>query len=431
MNKDHLNLFCPYSSGPEHENNLTRGLLLILKSSPFLFRQFINLILRNYSSSELITLSQSATYDIYNEIKEVKFYTQTKKDLSEDACEVNLPVLITKEKVENIPLPKRIEKERQPDGIICLKPNLSLTIEVKKHNNFDWSQVYGHIQVFGDDVSLHKAINITWDEIIRLFKNSFKFYEQVYNREGCVSGIEKTLVQDFIDYLTLYHPQLMPYNSLKECRDNQIAYRKYFINILEDLSIGEAVAEKSPYILINDSRINKFVQRIYLKVDKKEENLIIACYPADTTGQAKEFYRIISEEKISKIVTKGWSLDTALHFNYIGTQLVHANSDNEGAKDPIDYIKYWIKAYQNEEIKQFQENEFEVLIEKLINDKMISKQEKNEIKKEFIDTNRDHINLAPGVKLSYEIPMEKALKWDEEDNLVSKIEEISNDILNL
>ena len=111
----------------------------------------------------------------------MKFYTQARRDLSEDACEVNLPVVITKEKVDKIPLSKRIEKDIQSDGIICLKPNLSLTIEVKKHTDIDWSQVYGHIQVFGDEVSLHKAINITWDEIIRLLKNSFKFYEKVYN----------------------------------------------------------------------------------------------------------------------------------------------------------------------------------------------------------------------------------------------------------
>jgi len=45
--------------------------------------------------------------------------------------------------------------------------------------------------------------------------------------------------------------------------------------------------------------------------------------------------------------------------------------------------------------------------------------------------NRDHINLAPGVKLTYEIPMEKAIKWDKEDNLVSKIEKRFNDIIQL
>jgi len=253
----------------------------------------------------------------------------------------------------------------------------------------------------------------------------------VYNREGCVSGIEKTLVQDFIDFLTIYHPQLMPYDSLKECRGNEVAYKKYLINILEELSLGEVFAEVDPHFHIEDPEVKKFVQRICLKVDKNEENLKVFCYPADTTGQAKEFYKLIDENIINRMEEKGWSLDTVLHFSYMGTQLVYAANDNEGTKDPLSYIKYWKKAHENGEIRQFKEKEFADLVEKLIEEKMISRLEEEKIQKEFVDTNRDHINLAPGVKFSYDIPLEKAIKWDEEDKLVSKIKKRCDDIFNL
>ena len=220
----------------------------------------------------------------------------------------------------------------------------------------------------------------------------------------------------------------MPYDSLRDCHGNEIAYKKYLINILEELSLGEAFAETDPHVLIEDTDVNNFVQRICLKVDENEENLVVFCYPADTTGQVKEFYKLINENKVNSMEEKGWSLDTFLHFSYMGTHLVYAAEDNEGTENPLSYIKYWKKANENGEIRQFKEKEFDNLVEKLIEEGMISRLEEEKIYKEFVDTNRDHINLAPGVRLSYEIPLERAIKWDK---LVSEIKKRCDDIFNL
>jgi len=65
----------------------------------------------------------------------------------------------------------------------------------------------------------------------------------------------------------------MPYDSLKECRGNEVAYKKYLINVLEELSLGEVFAEVDPHFYIEDPEVKKFVQRICLKVDQNEENL--------------------------------------------------------------------------------------------------------------------------------------------------------------
>jgi len=239
------------------------------------------------------------------------------------------------------------------------------------------------------------------------------------------------LVQDFIDYLSDHHTDLMPYDTLAECRGNHIAYRKYTKEILKDLDIGEVVDDKSPYALIEDSEVNNFVQRIYLSVDKSEENLVLSCYPADTTGQAKNFYDLIDLEDIKNLQDKGWGLRSILHFSYIGTHLVYADETNEGTKNPLEYIKYWKKLNSEEKIKQYQESEFNELIKKLIEDNMISKRGKEKIEEEFIDTGRDHINLAPGINMTYEIPIEEAVKMDEEDSLVPKIKDVYQDIQNL
>src|SRR6056297_2364659 len=136
----HLNIFNAYSAGIKHENNLTRAFLLVLKNNPFIFQRFINYIERNYLSNNIESLKDA---------EDIVFLTQVTGDLSEHSCDLNIPLLITEEKIKNIPQPENIEIDGYtiPDGLISVKPNLAISIEVKKHSNVRWQQVYGHLNV--------------------------------------------------------------------------------------------------------------------------------------------------------------------------------------------------------------------------------------------------------------------------------------------
>lgn len=425
---NHLNMFWFYSDGPDHENNLTRGLLLILKSNPVLFRQFIHLIIRNYSSSDLVALLQSTAFEIFEGVKEIKFHTQKKGDLSEDAGEINLPIIITEDKLTNIEPPRQVKQTKQPDGVICLKPNLGLTIEVKRHNKIDWNQIYGHLQVFGEDISQHKAVNITWNQIIQLFNNVFSFHEKVVDREGSISALQRIMVEDFIDYINVYHPQLMPYDSLSKCENNPVAYQKYLVNVLEKLEIGPITSGDRPYATFEDSELKKIVKRVYLEIDAEEQFLVLSCYPGDTTTQAKNFYKNLDIGVLSKLIDEGWELKPLPHFSYIGTHLVFSNPQGD-RKEPLNYFKYWKDNI--EAICQYRESEFDELFKKLKKDKIITANDEEELKKEFVETNRDHINLVPGVKLFYKFPLKEAVKLDEEARFITQLKTLCADIYRL
>lgn len=415
----YLNIFNYYSGPKDFEDNLTRAFLILLKNSPFVFRMVVDLII-----SEMRETGGFYWRTVYNDLQEVKFYSQCSGKIDEDACSLNVPILITEKKMDYIPKIEEIKtfKETRADGVICLKPNIAFTIEVKRYNDVDWEQVYGHLKLFGEQINKASAVNITWDEIVRTMLNSLVFYEKLYEREGCVSGFEKNMVIDFIDFLSIYHPQLMPYENLELCRGNKFAYKKFLIEFMNTLDLGEVTPEKQPYFQIQNPEIKKIIERFYISVDEEMENIVIECYPADTTSQAQEFYGEVKPGNFFSLKDGGWEAETRLHFCYMGSQLVFADPQVELK----EYVCYWKQ--NSEKIKQYKEGNFNNLYEQLLNDRLITEKNLEELENSFNKTARDHINLAPGLKLTYRLPIVEAEKLEKENRLAEKIELKINEV---
>ena len=115
-NISHLNIFNFYDgqdkSTLRNENNLTRAFLVLLKNSPFLFHQFI----------DLVKTKMEMDIDTFNKISDVLFFTQKGSDLSDHACEVIVPVIITEKEInitpyEQVNTPSRNDQRNIADGV--------------------------------------------------------------------------------------------------------------------------------------------------------------------------------------------------------------------------------------------------------------------------------------------------------------------------
>jgi len=411
----HLNIFNAYSAGLKHENNLTRAFILVLKNNPFIFQRFIGYIERNYLENNIESLTDA---------EDVVFLTQVTGDLSEHSCDINIPLLITEEKVDNIPQPESVEIDGYtiPDGFISVKPNLAISIEVKKHSNVRWKQVYGHLNVLDPHRKKKQAINITWKEIVSLLNDSINLYQKIYDHEGSFPGAEANIIEDFIKYITIYHPNLTPYESLEECRGNELAYNKYLSVLLQQLDIGQFSEKKDLFIYIDNKEVKKWVERFYLNMSEDLQYIYLNFYPGDTTSQAYNLYKKLQFNHLKNIVMEGWEVTPILHFAYIGTQLVFADTDI----DWEDYVKYWIK--NADKIRQYKEHEFEDLYQKLLDANLISKSDKLKLIEKFTDTKREHINLSPGFKLSYRLSVKQAMDLEKEDRLLSYVGKKVHDV---
>lgn len=414
-NLSHLNIFNFYPDDPSLENNLTRAFLILLKNNPFIFSNFF----------ELVKKKLKKEVDVFNDITEILFFTQQGSDLSEHACEVIVPIIITEKEVE-----VKDVREVTPragtiaDGVICIKPNLAITIEVKRHTGVDWSQLYGHVNLFNDNnLERLDALNITWDEIVKLINKCIVFNEYLFRpNKNYLSGLEGSLINDFIDYVNAYHPQLMPFDRLEYCRENKIAYYKYITHFLTRLNLGEV---QENFLEFSSENISVWLKRLYLDIDDELYNFNIRSFPADTTIQSVNFYSNLKIDKLEELINNRWEIVSNLHFSFIGTHLHYGNSE----VSPIDYIKYW----QNNlsDIRQYHKDEFDRLYSKLLTDKMIDNNDIEELRSHFDKTNRSHINLAPGLALSYKLPVKEALQLEEKKQLLTEFKGIVSKATNI
>jgi|LSQX01.3.fsa_nt_gb hypothetical protein len=74
-------------------------------------------------------------------------------------------------------------------------------------------------------------------------------------------------------------------------------------------------------MLLDDPIVKRWVERIYIGMDEKLENIVPRLYPTDTTNQGKNFYKNVDLASVSSLVA-GWAIKPLLNFAYMGTHLV-------------------------------------------------------------------------------------------------------------
>lgn len=363
--------------------------------------------------------------DVFDDITEILFFTQQAADMNEHACEAIIPIIITEKEIDVIPvIDAAPRKDTRADGIICIKPNLALTIEVKKYSGVDWSQVYGHVNLFNDDtLERLDAINLTWDEIVKLLNKSISYHKNLFGAsENYLSGLENSLINDFIEYVGEYHPHLMPYDKLEYCRENRIAYQKFITHIMPKLDLGNP---KENFVEFTDKKILNWVKRVYLTIDGELKNFSIELFPGDTTHQAINFYENCSLDKLEELLNDRWVIGPNLHFSFISTHLHKIVSDME----VTDYIKYWQSNISD--IRQYKRDEYGSLYEKLLSKNLIREADVEDLRTHFDNTTRNHINLAPGLAFSYKLPLREALELERKSLLISSIRETASKAINI
>ncbi|MFW6026823.1 MAG: DUF6544 family protein, partial [Candidatus Woesearchaeota archaeon] len=264
--------------------------------------------------------------------------------------------------------------------------------------------------------------NITWNEIIKIINKTIIFYEKVYGAKNTISLDKRNIIGDFIKYISVLHPNLMPYDTLLDCRGNSIAYNKLLTALLKKLNLGDAT---DTYITIKNNKVQKWLERFYIKISEDLKYLHVIFYPADTMKQASVFYKNVNTQLLIKLVDEGWSVNPLLHFSYIGTHLVYADADIH----IDDYVYFWVK--NSDKIQQYKENGFNILYVDLIHSNMITETDKIKLIKKFNNTKRNHINVAPGIKLVYKLLIEEAEKLEREGQLLVELRHLADRVYSL
>jgi hypothetical protein len=415
---DRLNYFEPYSSPPEHENQLTRAYLVVLRLVPFALADFLTLVREDQRRKDydnlLPTLSELG--------EEVRAETQTRR-LATDR-NYGFSLLMTDEHFEpSEPVGVR-GGEAVYDGVVTTNEHV-LTIENKPHVRDVWE---GQLSPSLPD----EYVPLEFEERAPLVVS----WRQILDRLASLQGSEylspagSGLVEDFLEYVGEYFPYLNPYSSFDVCGSNLYLLGQRCRQILEALGEEERVQEKSKtnYLLELEGTPTR---EVYLRPDRDDEQglrIRASTHPGDLTGQARALYDRIDRDEVARFADHTeWAVSTNLHLSYRGTHLVYSSSEIGLA----EYIDYW-KRHRSLIGQTRGDEQMNRRVRGLLDDGLLTNGDYAEFDQAFLQTEREHVNVNPGLNFIHWWPLEVARDRDDEsDQFVADVREAFNDVLGL
>jgi hypothetical protein len=122
------------------------------------------------------------------------------------------------------------------------------------------------------------------------------------------------------------------------------------------------------------------------------------------------------KDKLVTLASDGWTIGPNLHFCYIGT-ILHANTGV--SMTPEEYLEYWISHL--DEIREVKRDGFESYYKELLEKKMASPEDIEQLKKHFSETTRDHLRPCPGLEVYYTWSRKEAIQMDDKNRFQDEV----------
>lgn len=402
---DHLNIFHAYKNkSPNHEDELTRSFLILVKHIPVVQMMFFNMIQEELrqQNEERLTNETLFIEEIYTQLS-----SSNKLFSLEDKIENRtlISIIISDDLYDKETEVKNVDRDARYDGVILASPSLLFIIENKPYKENIWSEQLS--PNINDEMNIDivdKPCRLSWrDTISRL--------HTLIERE-MVHGIEKSLIEDFTQYVDHFFPKINPYTSFHICHNHKYLLNKRCQAIMSSITING----KHPEVIHHrgwkqyiPSRKNT-IKQIALDAETSENDwkINVTLYAGDTMNSARDVYRKLDVEKLIHLKNRGFKFRSNFHLAYRSTNLTWC----KGALDFQEYIHYWKKDYRT--LKQIKRDEFETYVEKLVDDRVILPEEFEEIQRNIFAKKYNHLNICPGFEIIYSWSKEEAKQLDKE-----------------
>lgn len=412
---NHLNYFEPYKSKSiNHEDQLTRAFLVVLRYSPSSLLLFYDLV---YNKSKELAIQKNVEnplpYLSQLQLQSIKFETQ-QSDISNFLGQIVLSVLITDEIFQPKGKIKISERGARYDGVIGISDNITLLIENKPKSYNVWEE-----QLSPNLTKLSKAIKLVEVPAIIEWKSIISRLNELRLLDN-IQGTEKLIIEDFLEYIDDNFSFLNPFEKLALCKKDKLLVNKRIKNLLEDIvaekkSIGYQPRWEHHYILTGFDEIWMIIAEFFNDDSTGKSEIRISLYYGDVLSQARKYFKLnIPFSKINPLIKKGWKYKPNFHISSINSPLIWFDTKKEYEQD---YYNYWLK--NQSEIKQFSKTEFLKYLKKMekLNLVVIDKDKQDKLESKLINTNRSTVNICPGFGIYYPIEFEKAEKLDMTNDL--------------
>jgi hypothetical protein len=316
--RDRLNFFDPWERLPaNHENQLTRALLVVLRCCPIAQQAWLSLIDPKLPLHSL----PRPTFDTQR-AKILKGGGQPKTDEPMKG----ISVLCSADAHTDAP-GAVLESDRGQvlDGIIRYSDELVIVLESKLDGPARDRQAR-NINLHGQPIAFDGHVRrISWRDLLATFSDLAR------EDRGLTSGAEKEVLGDFLTFVDANFPRLGPFSTLARCAGEPSRVRRRLSGVLREVLLG------------SDSTIpgsHAAVITAYLVYDEKNRHVGLHMYPADTLQQARVFYnRPNAVEGILKLAQDNWKISPNFHFGFMAKGFDWTTTTRPLAS----YLVYWQK----------------------------------------------------------------------------------------
>lgn len=408
---DQAGIFSPFRKRSEgHEDRLSWGLMVLLKYVPPLQRYFRDLVLRHIPPDR---------WPAGDDWEPAAVATQV-THLGNDGSFV-VSVLLSD---ESLVMPVTVglsERRARYDGAVWYR-DLTLHIENKPHrSDVRAEQLSPSARSFGDpaDIEVYKeVVALEWAEVLEGIR--------AYATSPLASYAERTLAEDFLAFVEDVHPALNPYRTFKRCGTVQAALDKRIRRLLEMIgrALGYDVGTRPggyPYLHLP----TKAVRELHIKAHPSQASeqspglLEESIYPADTVGQAREFFQRVDRDAFLALESHGWEIQPNLHFSHVQKHIVWAQSSLGVA----EYLDYFLANSDQIGRKNLNQVDLRDLAADWLRLGLISESDEAALLREFGGTQRSYLNVVPGLGLVRKWPMRTIIEMEAEQRLERELVE--------
>src|SRR5262245_29723243 len=321
--QDRLNFFEPWERSPaNHENQLTRALLVVLRYCPIAHQAWLSLVDAAASSRLILHSLPRPTFD-----------TQRAQILtSESQPKTNEPIkgisVLCAADASNEVQSAVLESDRGQvlDGVIRYGDDYVIVLESKLREFAPgmMDQV-SNINLHGQPIQFDGPVRIiSWRDVLA------SFTDLADQERRLVSGAEREILNDFLAFVDKNFPELGPFNTLERCAGAPSRVRRRLDVILNEVLGTDDTTLPGTHTSVKLAR---------LEYESEKRLIELRLWPADTLEQARSFYtRPETVERVLKLQDEGWSVSPNFHFGFMATGYCSTNTTMPVA----EYMQYWL-----------------------------------------------------------------------------------------
>lgn len=409
--KTQMNIFIPYEKNNEHhEDHLTRGFLILLRYSSAAFYMFYDYVREVYSDACKNLQDKTELKSLFQSPLKYNISTQIGCERAKNFLNPNIiSILITDERLKIENEVTCSDRTAVYDGVVALNDDWTFIIENKPYHKNVWEEQLCVGRILGDEIKdngyklIEKSIVLTWREIFKRLSNLV------------CSPVEAMLIRDFQDFVFREYPELFPYETFRQCRNNRY---------LLDLKVGDVLKsflkeQADDVLFYNSGWANSIIldeacinQVDYRAVTDNESIAVYFCF-GSKVPKSKNFFRNVEVDKFDRVkeFTKTFSIRIADSYGH-AIYSISCRSGNE-----MEFINYWkenteyIGQYKTEDFLDTVQREYQKL-------NFLETADEQELRNAI--GNRSVLRVFPVLEMEYNFPLVEIYKLEEKNQIVQE-----------